>query len=66
MLFGKKEDPEYPYDETVGIQLPEEIEREIRALVKSGRRVEAVRKVFQLTKAGLKISKDYVDGLSSD
>ena len=55
--------PPYPYDEKQGIQLPEAIEQSIKALVQSGRKVEAVQKVFQLTRAGLKNSKDYVDGL---
>ena len=54
----------YPYDEKLGIQLPPEVEQEIKALVKSGRKVEAVQRVFNLTRAGLKVSKDYVDGLS--
>ena len=56
----------YPYDEKVGIQLPEEIQREVKALVKSGRKIQAVQRVFQLTRAGLKNAKDYVDGLASE
>jgi len=56
----------YPYDEKVEIQLPPEIEQEIKALVKNGQKIEAVLKVLNLTKAGLKISKDYVDGLTSE
>ncbi len=55
--------PPYPYDEKVGIQLPPEVEQEIKGLVKSGRKVEAVQRVFNLTRAGLKNAKDYVDGL---
>jgi hypothetical protein len=39
------------------------IEDEIRELISSGQRIEAVRKVVELTKVGLKVSKDYVDSL---
>ena len=53
----------YPYDEKLGIQLPEEVEQEIKALIKNGQKIQAVQRVFQLTRAGLKVSKDYVDGL---
>ena len=55
--------PLYPYDEKLGIQLPEEVEQEITALIKNGQKIQAVQRVFQLTRAGLKVSKDYVDGL---
>lgn len=40
------------------------LEDEIRPLVSKGQRIEAVRRVFELTKAGLKVAKDYVDSLS--
>ena len=63
-MSNEKSAPPYPYDEKVGIVLPPEVEQEIKALVKSGRKVEAVQRVFNLTRAGLKVSKDYVDGLS--
>jgi ribosomal protein L7/L12 len=54
--------PPYPYDKrTEKITLPPEIEQEIRQLVQSGRKVEAVQRVLHLTGAGLRISKDYVD-----
>ena len=65
MALEEKTTPQYPYDEKVGIQLPAEIEQEIKALVSRGRKVEAVQRVFKLTQAGLKISKDYVDSLTS-
>ena len=55
--------PLYPYDEKLGIQLPEKVEQEIIALVKNGQKIQAVQRVFQLTRAGLKNAKDYVDGL---
>ena len=60
---NEKSAPPYPYDEKLGIQLPPEIEQEIKGLVKSGRKVEAVQRVFNLTRAGLKNAKDYVDRL---
>ena len=56
----------YPYDEKVGIKLPQEIEQEIKALIKSGRKVQAVQRVFELTRSGLKNSKDYVDRLADE
>ena len=56
--------PPYPYDEKVGIKLPPEVEQEIKGLIKSGQKIQAVQRVFQLTRAGLKNAKDYVDGLS--
>ena len=58
------ENAPYPYDEKLGIVLPEEIEQKIKAMVKNGQKIEAVQRVFQLTRAGLKNAKDYVDGLS--
>ena len=63
-MSDEKSAPPYPYNEKLGIQLPPEIEQEIRNLVSGGRKVEAVQRVFQLTRAGLKNAKDYVDGLS--
>ena len=62
-MSNEKAAPPYPYDEKQGIQLPEAIEQSIKALVSSGRKVEAVQRVLKLTGAGLKVSKDYVDGL---
>lgn len=40
------------------------LEDEIRPLVSKGQRIEAVRRVFELTKVGLKTAKEYVDSLS--
>lgn len=54
----------FPYDrKTNTITLPYEIECELRRLVLTGQKVEAVRRVTKLTGAGLRVSKDYVDGL---
>ena len=64
MSSNEKSAPPYPYNEKLGIELPEAIEQSIQVLVQSGRKVEAVQRVLKLTGAGLKISKDYVDGLS--
>jgi ribosomal protein L7/L12 len=56
--------PPYPYDEKQSlIRIPEEIEQQLRKLVQSGQKVEAVKQVTQLTGAGLRVSKDYVDSL---
>ena len=58
----KKTDYPYPYDKQTGqIKLPQEIEREIRQLVQSGQKIEAMKRVLDLTGAGLRYSKDYVD-----
>jgi len=60
-----KTPPPFPYDpQTNTITLPYEIESELRHLVMTGRKVEAVKRVTQLTGAGLRVSKDYVDGLA--
>ena len=56
--------PPFPYDkDTDTITLPPEKERAIRRLISAGKKVEAVKKVLNLTGAGLKASKDYVDDL---
>ena len=39
---NEKSAPPYPYDEKLGIQLPPEVEQEIKALVKNGQKIEAV------------------------
>jgi hypothetical protein len=56
--------PRYPYDCKTGvIRLPEEIIAELKFLLLAGNKPAAVKKVAELTGAGLRISKDYVDGL---
>ena len=59
----------YPYDErSKKISLPPDIEAELRRLMATGKlddRVEALKRVTHLTGAGLRISKDYVDGLAA-
>ncbi len=54
----------YPYNKkTNRIQLPREIDSEIIKIVVAGQKATAVKWVTQLTGAGLRISKDYVDRL---
>ena len=57
----------YPYNQqTNTIVLPPEIEKTLRQLVLTGDGIEAVKRVTQLTGAGLRVSKDYVDNLALD
>ncbi len=54
--------PVYPYDaKTNTIRLPSDIQNELRRLVLAGKKAEAVKRVTELTGAGLRVSKDYVD-----
>ncbi|MCB9418684.1 MAG: hypothetical protein H6667_02690 [Ardenticatenaceae bacterium] len=58
----KKTTYPYPYDKRTGqIKLPKEVEHEIRQLVQSGQKIEAMKRVLDLTGAGLRYSKDYID-----
>jgi ribosomal protein L7/L12 len=58
--------PPYPYNpQTETIELPEEIEKELIALLREGPKAEAVKRIAKLTGAGLRISKDYVDKMLS-
>ena len=59
-----KATPRYPYDKrTDVITLPSTIRKELLELVEVGNKVEGVRRVARLTGAGLRTSKNYVDGL---
>jgi len=63
--FRKKVKPRFPYDaKTKAIRLPPTIEEELRHLILTGKKVEAFRLVTELTGAGLRVSKDYVDHLA--
>jgi len=54
----------YPYEAgTNTIRLPSNIEYDLHDLVQAGNKAEAVKRVTQLTGAGLRVSKDYVDSL---
>jgi ribosomal protein L7/L12 len=62
--MSKSSVPPYPPNKgTEKITLPPQVEQELRQLVQSGKKIEAVQRVVHLTGAGLKISKDYVDSL---
>ena len=62
--FRKKMKPPFPYDaKTKVIRLPQNIEEELRHLVLAGNKFEAFKRVTELTGAGLRVSKDYVDNL---
>ena len=64
-IVRKRSIPPYPYDKpTKTIFLPTNIEKELRHLVLTGNKVEAVKRVTRLTGAGLRVSKDYVDNLA--
>ena len=54
--------PSNPHTNT--INLPAQIERELRGLVSTGKKAEAMKRVISLTGAGLRVSKDYVDQLA--
>ncbi len=59
--YRKKVKPRFPYDaQTNVIYLPHDIEEALRHWVLTGKGVEAVRRVTELTGAGLRVSKDYV------
>ena len=63
----KRVTPLYPYDsKTNAIRLPPSIEDELRVLVFSGNKVEAVKRVTALTGAGLRGRMDDVDGLTRE
>jgi ribosomal protein L7/L12 len=63
-LTRKKSTPHFPYDKrTSTITLPSEVEKELRRLISTGNKVEAIKRVTKLTGAGLRVSKDYVDSL---
>ena len=60
----KKIKPLYPYDKKTGkIELPEDVVADLKFLLLVGRKPEALKRVTELTGAGLRVSKDYVDGL---
>lgn len=57
--------PPFPYDKKSNtIRLPRNLEWELRHLLAQGQKVEAVKRVTELTGAGLRVSKDYVDNLA--
>jgi ribosomal protein L7/L12 len=61
-----KTPPKYPLDEATGaVKLPHDVVVELKRLIGSRKRIEAVQLVTQLTGAGLRVSKDYVDALAA-
>lgn len=60
----KKIVPLYPFDKKIGkIELPEEVIADLKFSLLVGNKPTAVKRVAELTGAGLRLSKDYVDGL---
>lgn len=60
-----KMDPLYPYDRKKDtIHLPPEVVEELKFILLTGNKVAAIKRVLELTGAGLRLSKDYVDDLS--
>jgi len=60
----KKITPLYPYDKkTNTIQLPDDVIADLKFFLLVGNKPAAVKRVVELTGAGLRKSKDYVDGL---
>jgi hypothetical protein len=56
--------PPFPFDRDRNtIRLPQEIEAHLQQLARTGQKVEAIKQVTKLTGAGLRLAKDYVDGL---
>jgi hypothetical protein len=54
----------FPIDKATGaISLPSDTVHELFHLVKEGRKIDAVKRVTELTGAGLRQAKDYVDRL---
>ena len=57
--------PPYPPAKSGGkIVLPEDKDKELLDMLVHGKRIEAMQKVMELTAAGLKMSKDYLDNLA--
>jgi len=60
----KKVKPLYPYDKKTGkIELPEDVIADLKFFLLVRNKPAAVKRVAELTGAGLRMSKDYVDGL---
>lgn len=63
-ITRKRVEPTYPYNrETRKINLPKNIENEIYQMAIKLDKQKAIKKVTELTGAGLRVSKDYVDNL---
>ena len=63
-ITRKRVEPTYPYDSKTGkIIFPKNIENAIYQMAIKEDKPKAVKKVTELTGAGLRVSKDYVDNL---
>ena len=63
-LNAARSTPLYPYDKSTDtISLPPALEKEILHTASTKGVPVAMKKVMDLTGAGLKVSKDYIDGL---
>ena len=60
----KKIVPLYPFDKKTGkIELPEDVIADLKFFLLVGNKPAAVKRVVELTGAGLRVSKEFVDGL---
>ena len=60
----KKIAPLYPINKKTGkIELPEDVIADLKFFLLVGNKPAAIKRVCELTGVGLRISKDYVDGL---
>jgi ribosomal protein L7/L12 len=60
----KKITPRYPVNSKTGkIELPEDVIADLKFFLSVGNKPAAVKRVAELTGAGLRVSKDFVDGL---
>ena len=60
----KKITPLYPINKKTGkIELPKDVIADLKFFLLVGNKPAAVKRVAELTGAGLRLSKDYVDGL---
>lgn len=60
----KSSPPPYPFDPNRNvIRLPKEVVDDLRRLIRTGQKIEAVKQVAKLTGAGLRVAKDYADRL---
>lgn len=63
-ITRKRVEPPYPYTRETGkINLPKAIENEIYQMATKGDKPKAIKQVTELTGAGLRVSKDYLDNL---
>ena len=51
------------YPQSEKIKLPPDVEIKLSKLIREGKKIEAMKEVLDLTGAGLRLAKDYVDEL---